>query len=72
VSDHASYRTEKTNQRVPNVGPALVTRFRGRAERRCRRLNARRRVEFYRWEVVALDPMPRWAVVAMQNMAVPM
>lgn len=62
------YKTEETQQRVPNVGPDLLTRFHWRAERRCRKLNANLRVPFYRWEVCDwLDG--RWAVVAMQNVA---
>lgn len=58
--------TVETANRVVDVEPDLITRWRWRAERRCRRLNAERRVPFYRWEVHDwLDG--RWAVVAMQN-----
>jgi len=59
-----------TSQRVPNADPDLITRFKFRAERRCRNLNSELRVPFYRWEVHDwLDG--RWAVVAMQNVAIP-
>ncbi|HYT40938.1 MAG TPA: hypothetical protein VEP90_01210 [Methylomirabilota bacterium] len=61
---------QETNKRVPDVEPALLTRFRWRADRECKRLNANRILPFYRWEVCDwLDG--RWAVVAMQNVAVP-
>jgi hypothetical protein len=66
----SNYETEETKQRVPNVEPDLLTRFRWRADRRCRRLNANRRLPFYRWEVCGWWD-GRWAVVAMQNVAVP-
>jgi hypothetical protein len=64
------YVVHKTEHRVVGQKPDLVTRFRWRADRRCRSLNSNLRVPFYRWEV---HPWPgrRWAVVAMQNVAVP-
>lgn len=70
------YTICETNRRVIGVKPELVTRFRWRADRRCRKLNAERRVDFYRYEVQrwgrARAGLPRrWAVVAMQNVAVP-
>lgn len=58
----------KTMDRVPNVAPDLLTKFKSRADRRCRKLNKSIRVPFYRYEVVDwLDG--RWAVVALQNVA---
>lgn len=68
-------RIEETGERVG--APELVTRFRWRAERRRRRLEATRRVPFYRWEVVrervkvSCVYADRWAVVAMQNRIAP-
>jgi hypothetical protein len=56
----------ETNARVA-VAPDLVTRFRWRAERRARDLNAQLRVPFYRWAVRREGG--RWAVVALQNVA---
>ena len=65
------YATHTTDHRVVGLPPELVTRFRWRADRRCRKLNADVRVPFYRYEVCDwLDG--RWAVVAMQNVAVPL
>lgn len=67
-----NYRTKELNARVPNTAPDMITRFRWRAERRCTKLNSARlfRPYTYRWEVCDwLDG--RWAVVAMQNVAVP-
>lgn len=63
------YRTVKTNERVVGVDPELTTRFRWWAERRCRRLNAERLVDFYRYEVHPLGK--KWEVVAMQNRVEP-
>jgi hypothetical protein len=64
------YAIHKTDHRVVGQRPDLVTRFRWRADRRCRKLNASLRLPFYRWEVQEW-PKKRWAVVAMQNVAVP-
>ena len=64
-----SYTIIETNQRV-DTDPDLVTRFRWRADRRCRKLNANLRVPFYRWEVEARRE-GGWAVVAMQNVGKP-
>lgn len=58
--------TIETDMRVP-VPPELVTRFRGRAERRARKRNAQRVFPSYRYEVVR--EAGRFAVVAMQNIA---
>ena len=64
------YTIKKLNARVANTGPAMLTTFRFRAIHRCKKLNAKLRAETYRWEVCDwLDG--RWAVVAMQNVAVP-
>lgn len=64
------YEVQELNERVLDVKPELLTRFRWRADRRCRKMNALRGVPFYRYEVHNwLDG--RWAVVAMQNMLVP-
>jgi hypothetical protein len=60
------YETVEIDQRVPNVDPDLITRFKWRAERRCRKRNSERTIDSYRFEVCDwLDG--RWAVVAMQN-----
>lgn len=64
------YQIEETNDRVINVDPELITRFKWRAERRCAKMNKLRTVPFYRYEVHDwLDG--RWAVLAMQNRLVP-
>jgi hypothetical protein len=64
------YKVEELNQRVPNVEPELITRFKWRAERRCRKRNELKAVPFYRYEVC--DWLNgRWAVVVMQNQLVP-
>jgi hypothetical protein len=65
------YVTRETSHRVVGQQPDLVTRFRWRADRRCAKLNADVRVPFYRWEVCEWHD-GRWAVVAMQNVAVPL
>ena len=63
------YEVEELNQRVENVEPEMLTRFKWRADRRCKKLNSLRRVYFYRYEVHDwLDG--RWAVLAMQNQLV--
>jgi len=60
------YEIVELDTRVPNVDPDLITRFKRRAERRCRKRNKDRLVNTYRFEVCDwLDG--RWAVVAMQN-----
>jgi hypothetical protein len=65
-----TYKTVETNQRVKNIDPDLITRFRWRADRRASKLNSFVKFPSYRWEVVDwLDG--RWAVVALQNIAVP-
>lgn len=60
-------RSVPTNERVENIPPDLVTRFRGRAVRRARKLNEQRLVPFYRWDVRPENG--RWSVVALQNKA---
>ena len=63
------YKIKELNRRVPNVDPDMLTRFKWRAERRCRKQNKYRRVPFYRYEVHDwLDG--RWAVLVMQNQLV--
>lgn len=62
-----TYRTVQTNDRVANTPPSLITRFRWRADRRCRNLNANLDLPFYRWGVRPLGR--RFAVVALQNRA---
>jgi hypothetical protein len=63
------YHTVELNERVPNV-EAEIFRWKWRAERRRKRLNAGRLVDTYRYEVH--DWLNgRWGVVAMQNQAVP-
>lgn len=62
----------ESEDRVAHVQPALRTRFRHRAVRRARKLNAllvARRLPFYRWAV--RPDRGRWVVVALQNYAVP-
>jgi hypothetical protein len=58
--------TIETPQRL-DVPPDLRTRFRGRAQRRADRLNAKRVFPSYRYEVVREGG--RFLVVAMQNVA---
>lgn len=66
ISKVPGYDVVELNQRVPNIEPDLLTRFKWRAERRCRKLNTQRAINTYRWEICDwLDG--RWAVVAMQN-----
>lgn len=62
------YAVVETDVRVPHAHPDLVTRFRWRAERRARRMNAARIFPSYRMEVVR--ERGRWHVVAFQNRAV--
>lgn len=68
----------ESDEPVEGMGPDLVTRFRWRAERRARNLNARRLVPFYRYEVRRAHDMRhgkptrwRWIVQAYQNLAAP-
>jgi hypothetical protein len=63
----ARYGLIETNERVHGLEPDLLTRFRWRADRRARKLDAQRSFPFYRHEVQRLDG--RWAVVVMQNVA---
>jgi len=66
-----SIEVVELDQRVPDVEPHLITRFKWRANLRCKILNTQREVPYYRWEVHDwLDG--RWAVLAMQNQAIPM
>jgi hypothetical protein len=62
------YTVVELDDRVPNVPPELITRFKWRADKRCRRMNALREVPFYRYEVQEWHNS-RWAVVVMQNLA---
>ena len=65
------YRIVKKNERVLGVEPAFITRFRWRAERRQRKLQAGIKFPSYRYEVCDwLDG--RWAVVVMQNVLEPL
>ena len=67
------WHPEPTRERVPNTEAVLVTRFRWRAERLTRRLNAENPFPFFRYEVAPVPSPPpprRWMVVAMQNVAV--
>lgn len=66
-----NYTVVETNLAVDSIEPDLVTRFRWRADRRCRKLNAAKLVVFYRWEVVPSND-GRWMVVAFQNIAWPL
>jgi hypothetical protein len=63
------YHTVELNERVPNV-EVETFRWKWKAERRCRKLNATRLIDTYRHEVhQRIDG--RWDVAAMQNQAVP-
>jgi hypothetical protein len=64
------YHVEKTNERVQNVEPELITRFKWRADKRCKKMNKLLAVPFYRYEVCPWFKA-RWAVQAMQNRLVP-
>lgn len=63
------FRVVETPHRVVRIEPALVTRFRRRADREAARLNRLRDPELpsYRWEVHARRGRRGWQVVAMQN-----
>lgn len=62
------YIVHESMDRLPGP-PDLVTRFHGRAVRRCRKLNAGVIFPSYRWGVTREGN--RWAVVAYQNYAKP-
>jgi hypothetical protein len=65
------FETEELDQRVEGVEAELVTRFRWRANRRCRNLNNQRHgIAFYRFEVHPIGK--KWEVVVMQNQAKPL
>ena len=71
------YRTVETDEPVGDGTPELVTFFQRRADRRCRKLNSQRQVDFYRYEVQKVYDQRegkqtrwRWGVIAMQNKAV--
>lgn len=64
-----TYTMRETNERVGDDKPEFGTQFARRAQRRTRRLNSRRIFPSYRWEVA--HKHDRWAVIAMQNVAVP-
>ena len=57
----------ETNQKVGNGEPELITRFRWRARKRCKKLNKQREVNWYRFEV--FSHKGKWEVMAMQNIA---
>ena len=64
------YRVVELNRRVIGVKPDFITRFKWRAEHRCRKFQAEVLYPSYRYEVCDwLDG--RWAVVAMQNVLEP-
>ena len=63
------YFIEETDIVVGDGRAELRTRFRGRADRRARKLNAKRIFPSYRYEVVGVGG--RWEVLALQNRAVP-
>ena len=58
------YEIVETGKRV-GTAPDMKTRFLWRAERRCRKLEEKREVPFYRHEIRREGN--RWIVVAMQN-----
>lgn len=64
------YKTVETDRRVPGTRPEFRSRLRRRALRRAARLNAGRRFNTYRYEVVREQHRgKRWAVYAFQNVA---
>jgi hypothetical protein len=63
------YVTIELNRRVEGIEPDIF-RWKWRATRRCRKLNATRLVDTYRHEVRGWFE-GHWAVVAMQNQARP-
>ena len=67
--DHTFFRVEKTDEQVSDSAVEFTTRFGWRAERRCRKLNEQRQVNWYRYEIRRVDG--KWEVVAMQNKAKP-
>jgi hypothetical protein len=64
-----AYDVIETNERVPKSAVELRTRFQWRANRRCRKLNEQKTVNWYRFEVHKVDG--KWEVWAMQNQARP-
>lgn len=62
----SGYRVVELDERVPNINPLLVTRFRWRADRRMHQMNTQRILPLYRYEMCRWTK-DRWAVVAMQN-----
>lgn len=62
-----SYEIVESNDRVPNIEPALRTRFRWRAERELRRRNRGRILNSYHWRVEREIGSGRFVVVAYQN-----
>jgi hypothetical protein len=64
------YKVVETNERVANTEPELITRWRWRAKRRWQKLEAFRRVPFYRYEIHRRSD-GKWEIVAMQNYAEP-
>lgn len=64
-----NFSVYESDERVAEISPALRTRFRSRAERRCRKLNGQRLVPFYRYEVIEEDGS--FVVAAFQNLAAP-
>lgn len=59
------YEIVELRQLVPHVSPE-VFRWKWRAERRCRKLNKAREVDYYRHEVLDMRN-GTWAVVTLQN-----
>ena len=65
-----NYKIIETDQQVEGTGPEFVTRSRWRARRRCRDLNEKRKVAFYRYEIQQVDN--KWEVIVMQNKVEPL
>jgi len=63
------YETVETDDMVAGTEPDLITWFKGRAERRCRKLNSANIFPTFRYKVVGWHG--KFAVVAMQNVARP-
>lgn len=59
------YSIVESNDAVPGMRYALRTRYRWRAERRVRKLNAQREIQSYHWRALWWDG--RWEVRAFQN-----
>lgn len=60
-----NYEIVELRKQVPGI-PPIIFRWKWRAERRCRKLNKEREVDYYRHEVLDMRD-GTWAVVTLQN-----